>query len=168
MSNQKITDHRPHFVPAIYNWMAENFGQIYVSFLRNHSGVDCPPCKFTTEQFGAQTDEQGPVTLFNIDMVTLNFSPEAVGAFAFDNEGIVASIRFGGQVAKVKVPFTAIKRMYAPERTDLGYFLNQPFSEEDIEFTQEALNKSQPQVGQPATDPVPTVNKDRPTLVRVK
>lgn len=186
MSNQKITDHRKHFVPAIYNWMVENFDKIYVSFIRKHPGVDCPPCNYSTDQFGVQTQEDGPATIYNIEMVTLNFGVEAVGNFAFDSEGIVANIRFGGKLANVRVPFSAIKRIYSPDRSDLGYFLNQPFSQEDIKFTNEILNNAPSNSDQVAkttnhptdltgygiTDTVgdskPKTNKDRPTLVRIK
>ena len=165
MSKPITSDPRPHLIPGIYSWLAENFAKVHMAVLIDHPQFSGPPGLPTSQQMLAVANAEdcaNPITRsFNI--VTLNVGMNAIGKFHQDDSGIEVEMRFGGTPRMIYIPFDAIVSVYSPDNTNVQAFdfILRPGSEE---FSIGALKKEVIRVEQPAASN--DVVKPKPAFAR--
>ena len=117
MTNKHVTtDSRPHFLPGIYAWLAENFAKVHVVVLTDHPKFSGPAGLPLVEQILPVANPESCESAFGYTFktVTLNLGVEAVGKFRIDAEGFEVSMRFNQKEALLYIPFEAIHSVYVP------------------------------------------------------
>lgn len=124
MTNHITTDPRPHFIPGIYSWLAENFARVHVMVIVDHPLFVGPSDLPTNEQLLAvanQEDCDSPYAcLFRT--VNLNIGCSAVNNFHQDAEGYSVDMRFAGKLQSLYIPFDAIACLYTPDNKQVQAF----------------------------------------------
>jgi stringent starvation protein B len=112
MSKVITTDARPHLIPGIYSWMAENFNKVYLTVITDHPKFMCR-ADLPLRDMAVAISGEDKACVFNT--VTLNFGMNAINEFGIDATGISATMRFSQRAVEVYVPFDAIIAVYPPE-----------------------------------------------------
>lgn len=168
--SQQRTDIRPHIVPAIYNWLVENYRRVFITAVVDHPDVMIPRAIETQRTMSSidtydSTGKKG-ASLISVQIVTLNFGAEAIGHYGTNEKGMYAKMRFNGRVEEVFVPYESVIGLYSPDdetRTSLFQF--------SLHHTQANLGAGQP--GSKPASPVPASTegasrRPRPVLTVVK
>lgn len=124
MTKHITTDPRPHFIPGIYSWLAENFTRVHVVVIVDHPLFVGPPGLPFSEQLltvANQEDCNSPYA-YRFRTVTLNIGFEAVNNFHQDAEGYSADMRFAGKLQSLYIPFDAIACVYTPDNQQVQSF----------------------------------------------
>ena len=130
-----MTSNRPYFIRALYEWIVDNNLTPYLLVNALHPEVEVP---------------QEHV---NAGRIVLNISPQACRGLHLDNEKILFTARFSGQVMQIVVSPAAVLAIYAKENG------------RGMEFG-EAYDEALPTLP-PTTSTSKKVNK-KPTLTLVK
>lgn len=151
MTKHITTDTRPHFIPGIHSWLAENFAKVHVVVLTDHPQFSGPPGLPISPQLLAVANAEDPNSPFayTFNTVTLNLGLEAVGKFRQDADGYEVEMRFGGTPRRLYIPFDAIVSVYTPDSQAVQafQFILRP-GQEDIAIG--AVKKEVVAVGAPA------------------
>jgi stringent starvation protein B len=130
-----MTSNRPYFIRAIYEWIVDNNLTPYLLVNALHPDVEVP---------------QEHV---NAGHIVLNISPQACRGLHLDNEKILFTARFSGQVMQIVVSPAAVLAIYAKENG------------RGMEFG-EAYDEALPTL--PPTKSTSTKANKKPTLTLVK
>jgi stringent starvation protein B len=132
-----MTSSRPYLVRALYEWIADNGLTPYISVNVNLPQVMVPE-KYVKN-----------------NKIVLNISHQAVQALRVGNDAIECKARFGGRIAHLYIPITAVTAIFAHE-TGRGMVFAPEEAEEYIE------EKPAP----PPIPPKPKTKKPHLTLVK--
>lgn len=118
------SDSRPHFIPGVYSWLAENFARVHFVVLTDHPGFMGPPGLPLAEQILPVANPEDCTQAFacKFKTVTLNLGANAIGKFLADAEGFEVTMRFNGQVSSVYIPFEAVHSVYTPDSDAISAF----------------------------------------------
>lgn len=92
-----MTSNKPYFIRAIYDWIVDNDLTPYLLVNADHPDVDVPR------------------EHVNAGRIVLNIAPKASRGLHLDNDRIVFTTRFSGQVIQVFVNPAAVLAIYAKE-----------------------------------------------------
>jgi len=108
-----MTSNKPYLIRALYDWIVDNHLTPYIVVDINHTGV------------------QVPQSHVNDGRIILNISPQACRGLHLENDRIVFTARFSGQVTQIVVIPEAVLAIYAKENgrgMEFGEEYNQPAS----------------------------------------
>ncbi len=130
-----MTSNKPYFIRALYDWIVDNDLTPYLLVNADFPGVEVP-----------QEHVSG-------GRIVLNISPKACRGLHLENDRIVFTARFSGQVSQIFVEPGAVLAIYAKENG------------RGMEFGEEYDNlPTRPPVSKPAQ----TTARKRPALTLVK
>jgi stringent starvation protein B len=116
------SDPRPHLMPAVFQWMCENFQRIHLHAVAKHEGVIIPPGVPTkTIPCGIRVkNDNGPdsIAIIAVDIITLNFGFNAINSFYQNSTGFGCKMRFNGVSHDVFLPFGSIIVISSPDDED--------------------------------------------------
>lgn len=92
-----MTSNKPYLIRAMYDWIVENHLTPYVLVNAEYPGV------------------QIPEVYVNNGKIILNISPQACHGLHLENDRIVFSARFSGQVVQIFIVPAAVLAIYAKE-----------------------------------------------------
>lgn len=92
-----MTSNKPYFIRAIYDWIVDNELTPYLLVNAEYIGVEVP-----------QEHVNG-------GQIVLNISPRACRGLHLDNDRIVFTARFSGQIKQIFIPPAAVLAIYAKE-----------------------------------------------------
>lgn len=130
-----MTSNKPYFIRALYDWIVDNDLTPYLLVNAYHPDIDVPQEHATAGR------------------LVLNISPNACRGLHLENDRIVFSARFSGQVKQLFVHPNAVLAIYAKENG------------RGMEFGEEY--DSQPTLPPTSKTPTKTSGK-KPTLTLVK
>lgn len=116
MAKQTTTDMRPHLIPGIHSWLAENFDKVYAVILVDHPRFIGPANLPLVERVLPVThlEDCQQASGYRFKTVILNLGADSVGKFLQDEDGFEVSMRFDGVVHTVYIPFEAIFSILVP------------------------------------------------------
>jgi len=138
------TDPRPHLLPGIYSWLAENFSRVYVSVAANSANLICP-AGLPTQKVIVLTNRDGVLAEKECEIITLNFGAEAINNFYLDDAGFGATLRFNSIALPVYIPFKSIYGISSPDG-EARYFFTFYDDDEKVQDIQDerALENQKP------------------------
>lgn len=92
-----MTSNRPYFIRALYDWIVDNELTPYLLVNALHPDVEVPQEHVSDGR------------------IVLNISPQACRGLHLDNDAIVFTARFSGQVMQLVVSPAAVLAIYAKE-----------------------------------------------------
>lgn len=92
-----MTSNKPYFIRALYDWIVDNDLTPYLLVNAEHPDVEVPQEHVTAGR------------------IVLNISPTACRGLHLENDRIVFSARFSGQVTQIFVSPSAVMAIYAKE-----------------------------------------------------
>lgn len=100
-----LTDFRPHMVNAMYQWLSENRLTPYITASTRFPGTVLPNAFLKEPE------------------ITLNISMAATQSLQLTGDAIRFVTRFQGEPASVRIPYQALKRIFAKENPSIfaGY-----------------------------------------------
>lgn len=177
MGIKGVVDHRPFVVPGQIAWMQSCMSDVYLRFLCDFPGVE-------GIQGIAKKSEEMPVAYYvgdelmqvkrEFNMITFNFSLEAISGYFTNDVGIGCMMRFGGKARSVFIPYAAMVSLYDPKGSQLhgllGYdiFASRRLITHITPGMQLAMNSPSPaETAAPAQDqPKSETPKERPSHLR--
>lgn len=108
-----MTSNKPYLIRAIYDWIVDNHMTPYIVVDINHAGVQVPQSHVSDGR------------------IILNISPQACRGLHLENDRIVFTARFSGQVVQIVVVPEAVLAIYAKENgrgMEFGEEYNAPSS----------------------------------------
>jgi stringent starvation protein B len=98
----QMTDQKPYLLRAIYEWLSDNGGLVYVQVWLEHPGIKLPPHIFAKAKAAKR------------DYEVLNISMTATDKLNISNMEITANARFNGADFRLVLPVDAIQFIYSP------------------------------------------------------
>lgn len=92
-----MTSNKPYFIRAVYDWIVDNDLTPYLLVNAEHPDVDVPQAHV------------------NAGRIVLNIAPKACRGLHLENDRIIFSTRFAGQVNQIFVNPDAVLAIYAKE-----------------------------------------------------
>jgi stringent starvation protein B len=109
-------------MPAVFQWMAENFEKIHLHAVVKHPDVILPPGVPTKSiPCGVRVKNDAgsdSINIINVDLVTLNFGCMAISSFYQNDKGFGCKMRFNGVARDVFLPFESIVVISSPDDQD--------------------------------------------------
>lgn len=130
----RMTSNKPYLIRAIYDWIVDNHMTPYIVVDINHAGVQVPQSHVSDGR------------------IILNISPQACRGLHLENDRIVFTARFSGQVVQIVVVPEAVLAIYAKENG------------RGMEFGEEYNTPS----SAPMTKPAVETSRRKPALTLVK
>ncbi len=133
-----MTQTKPYFLRAIYEWIVDNGCTPYVVVDAGFPSVEVPQ----------EHVEEGKITL--------NLSPSATSRLHMNNESVEFSARFGGVARTIRFPVEAVMGIYARENGQGLVFSAVEEGDLDAEVVQDETSGPSPDPDAPAPAPIPT------------
>lgn len=130
-----MTSNKPYLIRAIYDWIVDNHMTPYIVVDINHAGVQVPQSHVSDGR------------------IILNISPQACRGLHLENDRIVFTARFSGQVVQIVVVPEAVMAIYAKENG------------RGMEFGEEY---NVPSSAPASTKPAAEIQRRKPALTLVK